>query len=59
MRVGEIILTSPALEELITPFAATFPNRADCDGYRNHCLRMLNVAMALGEEQPDRREKLV
>ena len=58
VQANKLILTSPTLEDLISPFEDAFPNRADFDGYQNHCLRMLNVVLALSEEEPDRREKL-
>ncbi len=58
MLVDEIIVTSPRLETLISPFAETFPKSTDFLGYQNHCLRMLNVVLSLSEDEPDRREKL-
>ncbi len=58
MRADEFILTSPLLDNLLAPFEEAFPAMADFDGYRNHCLRMLNVVLALSQEEPNRREKL-
>jgi hypothetical protein len=52
------ILDSPTLDALLAPHAATFPRHTDFLGYRSHCLRMLNVVLALSKEEPDRREKV-
>lgn len=54
----EPILASPTLDALLAPHAATFPRHTDFQGYRNHCLRMLNVVLRLSNDEPDRREKV-
>ncbi len=54
----EIIRESRAIESLLEGFESRFPSRSDFQGYVNHCLRMLNVALALCEDEPDRREKI-
>lgn len=52
-----LITESDRIDALISPFEQHFPSAADFKGYRNHCLRMLNVILALSEVEPDRREK--
>lgn len=52
------ITSAPLLESLIEPYAHTFPRRSDFEGYRNHCLRMLNEILYLSQDEPDRRQKL-
>ena len=54
----DIVLHSPVLEELTAPYAHHFPSADDFAGYRHHCLRMLNVALRVSDDEPDRRHKL-
>ncbi len=58
MQQDNVILANPTIESLIEPYAIFSPKQSDFEGYKNHCLRMLNVILALSEEEPDRLEKL-
>lgn len=54
----DFILSSTRLDELLIPHRDTFPQESDFLGYRNHCLRMLNVCLLVSDDEPDRHEKL-
>ncbi len=54
----EIIESSPRIEALLAPFENNFPLQTDFKGYLHHCVRMLNVALALSEDAPNRLQKL-
>ncbi len=46
---------SSRIDESVAPFADGFPDPSDFDGCRNHCLRMLIVALKPGDDETDRR----
>jgi hypothetical protein len=50
------ITESRTLETLIEPYASTFGRTSDFEGYRNHCMRMLNIILRLSADEPNRRE---
>jgi len=52
------ILKNEKISALLEPHRGDFPKDSDFLGYQNHCLRMLNVCLALSEDEPDRLEKL-
>lgn len=57
-RAFEPITSSAVIDTLIGPHAKAFPTASDFSGYRNHCLRMLNVVLYLSDDEPDRRHKV-
>jgi hypothetical protein len=46
------------IDEILEPRRETFPSISDFNGYRNHCLRMLNFVLYLSKPEADREEKI-
>lgn len=54
----QIIKHSNRIEDILRDHEIRFPANSDFIGYRNHCIRMLNVALIMSKGEPHRLEKL-
>ena len=58
VEYAPIVESNDKLDELLAPYKGTFSSEANFAGYRNHCLRMLNIILTLSGDEPARLEKL-
>ncbi|MEM6474489.1 MAG: HD domain-containing protein [Planctomycetota bacterium] len=55
---SEFTIEDETVSAILAPYRDVFPADSDYEGYRNHCLRMMNVVLKLSDDAPNRLEKL-